>query len=237
MFFLYLPPNLNSITMKKIIVISFISLLLLSCSNPMKRKYDKSKLEEDMIAIKESGKMDKEDAEILIGWMAMHTFEEENLSGKTYQQLLDEAKDYKKKQIELNEKAKKEEADREEKLNKALQISIIDYKYIPSNIRNNQFISYHGFKCLIHNKTDKKIKALKFKFNVYDVLGDEILKNYTSSVTKNIIEPLSTFQDIIYFGANEFSSEEQKLQNSNFEDLKFKIFIEKIVFADDSELM
>lgn len=237
MFFLYLPPNLNSITMKKIIVISFISLLLLSCSNPMKRKYDKSKLEEDMIAIKESGKMDKEDAEILIGWMAMHTFEEENLSGKTYQQLLDEAKDYKKKQIELNEKAKKEEADREEKLNKALQISIIDYKYIPSNIRNNQFISYHGFKCLIHNKTDKKIKALKFKFNVYDVLGDEIVKNYTSSVTKNIIEPLSTFQDIIYFGANEFSSEEQKLQNSNFEDLKFKIFIEKIVFADDSELM
>lgn len=223
--------------MKKIIVISFISLLLLSCSNPMKRKYDKSKLEEDMIAIKESGKMDKEDAEILIGWMAMHTFEEENLSGKTYQQLLDEAKDYKKKQIELNEKAKKEEADREEKLNKALQISIIDYKYIPSNIRNNQFISYHGFKCLIHNKTDKKIKALKFKFNVYDVLGDEIVKNYTSSVTKNIIEPLSTFQDIIYFGANEFSSEEQKLQNSNFEDLKFKIFIEKIVFADDSELM
>lgn len=237
MFFLYLPPNLNSITMKKIIVISFISLLLLSCSNPMKRKYDKSKLEEDMIAIKESGKMDKEDAEILIGWMAMHTFEEENLSGKTYQQLLDEAKDYKKKQIELNKKAKKEEADREEKLNKALQISIIDYKYIPSNIRNNQFISYHGFKCLIHNKTDKKIKALKFKFNVYDVLGDEIVKNYTSSVTKNIIEPLSTFQDIIYFGANEFSSEEQKLQNSNFEDLKFKIFIEKIVFADDSELM
>lgn len=237
MFFLYLPPNLNSITMKKIIVISFISLLLLSCSNPMKRKYDKSKLEEDMIAIKESGKMDKEDAEILIGWMAMHTFEEENLSGKTYQQLLDEAKDYKKKQIELNEKAKKEEADREEKLNKALQISIIDYKYIPSNIRNNQFISYHGFKCLIHNKTDKKIKALKFKFNVYDVLGDEIVKNYTSSLTKNIIEPLSTFQDIIYFGANEFSSEEQKLQNSNFEDLKFKIFIEKIVFADDSELM
>lgn len=101
--------------MKKIIVISFISLLLLSCSNPMKRKYDKSKLEEDMIAIKESGKMDKEDAEILIGWMAMHIFEEENLSGKTYQQLLDEAKDYKKKQIELNEKAKKEEADREEK--------------------------------------------------------------------------------------------------------------------------
>lgn len=223
--------------MKKIIKFFLIPFVLFSCSNPIDRKYDESKLEEDMKAIKESGKINEEDARVLAGWLVINKLGDKDLSEKTYQQILDDAKNYKKEQQELEEKAKREESARADKMKKALVVSIYEYKHTPANSANFEFDSHHDFKYAIQNKTDKEIKAIKFHFRIYNSLGDEIGGGYEMSFTDNRIAPLGTFQGVMMFKSNQFSNDDTKLANSKFEDLKFDIIVDKIVYSDGTELM
>lgn len=224
--------------MKKLTTIILLSLALVSCSNPMDRKYNEAKLEEDMKAIKESGKMNEQDAELLASWIVMSKLGNEDLSNKTYQQILDEAKNYKKQQQELAEKAKKEEAERADRIKKAIVVSIYGYEYVPGNDDLESYSeAYHNFKCAIQNKTNKEIKAVKFHFNIYNSLGDKIIDGYRMSFTEDKIEPMGMFQSDIQFKFNEFNDEDVELSKSKFENLKFEIMVDKVVYSDGSELM
>ncbi|WP_299183512.1 hypothetical protein [uncultured Chryseobacterium sp.] len=56
------------------------------------------------------------------------------------------------------------------------------------------------------------------------------------SLTDDRIQPNSTYQNSMMFDANSYNSEDNKLASSNFEDLKFEIIVDKIVFSDGTIL-
>lgn len=225
----------NQKVMKKLLL-PFLLLAVVSCSNPMNKKYDEKTLEADMKEIKEKNKLSEEDTKTFAGWLLLSKLANKDLTGKTYQQILDEAKNYKKEQEELAAKAKAEEKAKAEKMKNAATVTIYDYAYHPANMDNYELQDSHIFKYAIQNKSNKEIKALKFHFRIYNSLGDELGDGYEMSLTDDRIAPLATYKNAASFDANKYNNADNKIANSKFSDLKFDIAVDKIVYSDDTTL-
>jgi len=221
--------------MKKALLFASI-LSLLSCSNPMNKKYNEKNLEKDIREIADKNKISKEDSELLAGWLVLAKLGNKDLTGKTYQNILDEAKAYKKEQNDIETKAKEEEKAKEEKMKNAATISIYEYQYVPADRGNYELQDYHRFKYAIKNKSSNEIKALKFHFKIYNSLGDEIGNGYEISVTDNRIAPQAIYNGSVLFDSNSYNSDDSKIINAKFEDLRFDIVIDKIVYEDNTTL-
>ena len=219
--------------MKKIILL-LSAFLIISCSNPLNRKYDEAKMEEDGKAIKESGKLDEEDAKLLAGWILRSKFNGTNLVGKTYNEILDDAKDYKKQQEELAEKAKKEKQERISRYNKAITFTVFDKGFHKADIMNSDFDDKISFDIAIQNKTGKEIKAIKGPLAFYDLFGEALYSaNYTQD---DPIKPNEVYKTQITLDYNQFDDKLKFLKDKDVKDLKFEYVPEKIIFADGSEL-
>ena len=219
--------------MKKIILL-LSAFLIISCSNPLNRKYDEAKMEEDGKAIKESGKLDEEDAKLLAGWILRSKFNGTNLVGKTYNEILDDAKDYKKQQEELAEKAKKEKQERISRYNKAITFTVFDKGFHKADIMNSDFDDKISFDIAIQNKTGKEIKAIKGPLAFYDLFGEALYSaNYTQD---DPIKPNEVYKTQITLDYNQFDDKLKFSKDKDVKALKFEYVPEKIIFADGSEL-
>ena len=78
--------------MKKSLSLTLLSLsiIIISCSSPLDRAYKQDTLEEDIVTIKES--ISEEELNTLAGYIALKTFAGDDMLGKTYNDLLNEAK-------------------------------------------------------------------------------------------------------------------------------------------------
>lgn len=207
---------------------------LISCSNPMNRKYDESKFEEDAKAIKESGKLNDEEAQMMAGWIVISKLQGKSLDGKTYNDILNEAKDFKKQQEELAENLKKEKQERIEKYNKALTFTVYDKGFQEADIMNSEYQDLITFEIAIQNKTGKEIKAIKGPLSFFDLFGEEL---YTASYTQeDPIKPNEIYKTQISVDYNQFTDGLKTLKNKDLSALKFEYIPEKIIFADGTEL-
>ena len=217
--------------MKKIIISCLVSIVLVSCSNPLNKKFDPKTFEADYEAIIKSKKLDKEDEELLA---VMALYSNNSSIGKTYKQILNEGRKMEKERQELAEKSAKEMADKEDKINKTITISFYGYYFKPKDVENF-FSSYHVFKYGIQNKTNKEIVGVKFTYTIYNTLGEMIGLSNTVSLTDKRIPPKESIQAETEI-AKGHSDYEKDINESNFRNLKFKITIEKIVFADGTQI-
>lgn len=235
--------------MKKIIIYLFVAIFSLSsCNNVIDKKVSLETAKDDIKEIKEKYKDEYTEADFealsnkLVGnvFGAFLTKGEDAAKGlkfeKTYKEYLEEAKKERLEKEKLAVEAKKKEAEKIAKMNAATVVTIYGYNFHKANSNNYEFQDYHIFKYAVKNKSSKEIKAVKFHFNIYNSLGDEMGKGYEMSLTNDRIQPDSTFQNSMMFDANSYSSDDNKLASANFEDLKFEIVVDKIVFSDGTTL-
>lgn len=235
--------------MKKITIYLFVAIFSLSsCNNVIDKKVSLETAKDDIKEIKEKYKDDYTEADFeslsnkLVGNVFGAFLEkgEDAAKGvkfeKTYKEYLDEAKKERLEKEKLAVEAKKKETEKIAKMNAASVVSIYEYNFHKADSNNYEFQDYHIFKYAVKNKSSKEIKALKFHFNIYNSLGDEMGKGYEMSLTNDRIQPNTTFQNSMMFDANSYSSDDNKLASSNFEDLKFEIIVDKIVFSDGTTL-
>ena len=97
-------------------------------------------------------------------------------------------------------------------------------------------MTFNVFEYAIKNKSQKTIDAVKFKFRIFNKLGDEIGDGYNVSVTKDKIAPDKIYTDEAGFDFNQFKNEDLTIKNSKFEDIKFVVDVEKVVYTDQSVL-
>ncbi|HWB63464.1 MAG TPA: hypothetical protein VG603_08145 [Chitinophagales bacterium] len=85
--------------MKKILSIVMLAtvLALNSCSTPLDKKYNEQTLDKDMKEIVASKSVSDEDKDMLAGYIVISKIMGTNFEGKTYNDILKEAKDYAKK--------------------------------------------------------------------------------------------------------------------------------------------
>ena len=214
--------------MKKILLIIIISLLA-ACSSPLDKKYNEDTLAEDSKAIKEAGDLSEEEAQIMAGWILRAKLTDENLEGKTYGEILEEAKDYKKEQEKLAEKAKKEEEEKRQRLGSALTVAMYDKGY-----EEYDYQEYLTYSLAFENKTDKEIRAFKGSISIQDLFDTEI-----KSINLTIDDPIragETFKGTYTTEYNQFMDEDSRLKSKDMADLKVVWTPEKIIFADGSTL-
>jgi len=217
--------------MKKTVLLFTAITILFSCSSPLDRKYSEENLQKDAKEIKESGKLKSEDLELLAGWIMKSKFQGNDLSDKTYNEIINEAKSFKKEQEELASKAKKEAEIKKKRMQETMIISIFDKGFTKSD-----WETYNSFSYVVKNKSNKDIKAFKFSFKIYDVLGDEIGDGYRVSSTDKIIKANEESKKTIYYDFNQFMNKDIIIKNAKFKDLSFDIKVDKIVFTDNSVL-
>ena len=222
--------------------------LLASCNNVIDKKVSMETVKEDITEIKEKYKEQYTDAdfEAMTNELTGSVFRtflakgEDAAKGvkfeKTYKDYLEEAKKDRIEKEKLAQEAIKKEAERASKMSAAAIATIYGYTFHKANSENYEYQDYHVFKYAVQNKSSKEIKALKFHFSIVNALGDELGKGYEMSLTDNRIAPNSTYQNSMMFEANSFSSEDNKIAAAKFEDLKFNVSIDKIVYSDGTTL-
>tara|TARA_Y100000815_G_scaffold275497_2_gene314087 strand:+ start:5288 stop:5911 length:624 start_codon:yes stop_codon:yes gene_type:complete len=204
-------------------------LALTSCSSPLNKPYDEETIEEDTKAIKESGKLTEEDGQLMAGWIIKAKLSGEDLEGKTYSQILSEAKDYKKEQQELSVKAKAEEEERKIRLGSALTVALYDKGYTKYDYED-----YLTYSLAFQNKTEKDIRAFTGMLSIRDLFDKEI-----KSINLTIDDPIiagQTFKGSYTTDYNQFSDEDTRLRNKDLDDLIVEWIPEKIIFTDGSTL-
>ena len=235
--------------MKKITIYLFAAIFSLSsCNKVIDKKVSLETAKDDIKEIKEKYKDEytEEDFDALSNKLIGNVFGafltkgEDAAKGvkfeKTYKDYLEEAKKERLEKEKLAAKKKKKESEKIAKMNAASVVTIYGYNYHKADSNNYEFQDYHIFKYAVKNKSSKEIKAIKFHFNIYNSLGDELGSGYEMSLTNDKIQPNSTFQNNMMFDANSYNSDDNKLGSSKFEDIKFEIIVDKIVFSDGTTL-
>ncbi len=213
---------------KTLLILSFISFLI-SCSGPLDKKYNEDTLASDAKEIREDGKLTDEEVQIMAGWIIRAKMTNENLEGQTYAEILNEAKDYKKQQEELAEKARYEEDQKRQKLGAALTVALYDKGY-----EKYDYEDYLTYSLAFENKTDKNIRAFKGSISINDLFDTEI-----KTINLTIDDPIKageTFKGTYTTEYNQFMDEDKRLKGKDLADLSVVWTPEKIIFEDGSTL-
>jgi len=221
--------------MKKLFYLLAI-VILASCSSPMNNTYSDSTFESDLKAIREANALDSTEMNLLAMYFVRAKLFNESIEGKSYNEILAEAKVAKQKQEEeeriqreLAEKAKKEEEARIARLKNALTVTIFDKGYVEYDYQ--EYITY---KFAFENKTEKEITAFTGQIMFTDLFDKEIKSlnlTYDDGVAASSIKNYSATTDY-----NQFMDEDQLLKSKNLKQIKLVWKPEKILFADGSTL-
>jgi hypothetical protein len=220
--------------MKNKILLFVLAILIASCSSSLDKPYKKDNLEEDVIELKKS--LSEDELKMLAGYIALKSMGNDQMLGKTYGDLLGEAKTLR-EEMKLKEeeekrlagKAKVEEAERIKRLGGALTVSLFEKNFSKYNYQ--EYISY---KFAFENKTDKDIKAFTGQIIFNDLFDKEISSlnlTYDDGVPANSTKNWNAQTDY-----NQFMDKDVKLKNKDIEDLKVKWIPEKIIFDDKTTL-
>lgn len=220
----------------KIIYSLCFAIALFSCSNPIERKYSEATLSEDLKAIYEHDKPDSASIKGILGYMMLAAFTKENLTGKTYKEILALQKEAvtkldaaQKEQGLLAAKALQEETEKRDKLGKVLTVAMYD-----KGFESGDYQKYLTYGLAFENKTDKDIRAVKGSLLINDLFDEKI-----TSLTITYDVPLkakSTAKESYTTDYNQFTDKDVLLRSKKIEDLKIIWNPEKIIFSDGTTL-
>jgi hypothetical protein len=152
-----------------------------------------------------------------------------DLEGKTYGEILNDAKDIVKEQKELAAKVAKEEKEKQERFGQTLTVALFDKGYAKQD-----FEDYITYSVAFENKSDKEIRAVKGTLLIND-LFDAKIKSISITFDDGI-PAKQTVKNIFTTDFNQFNDEDKMLVDKDLKDLKIIWFPGKIIFADGTTL-
>ncbi len=206
--------------------------ILVSCSSPMNNRYSDATLETDLKAIREAEILDSTEISLLAMYFVRAKLLNEPIDGKSYKDILAQAKALKQKQDEearlekeLAEKARQEAEAKMARLKTALIVTVFDKGYVEYDYQK-----YITYKFAFENKTDKDITAFTGQLVFTDLFDQEIKTislTYDSGIQANTITDYSATTDY-----NQFRDEDQLLKSKSLKQVKLVWKPAKILFAD-----
>lgn len=228
--------------MKRILIICFTVSFLVSCNDPMYKTYTEDGFVFDMVEISDS--KGEETAEKITGYVMMQTFKtalddknENDLIGKTYKQLLNEAENF-----EAEREKKKEEekilALEEKKRRSDLSSKITDsltFTLSKKGFAEYDYQDYLTFTFTFRNKTERDILGVKGLVIFYDIFDDEIKRLKLSY--DDGIKGGKTVNYLAQVDYNQFITEDKKLKNTELDKLKVVWEPQKLIFSDGEKII
>lgn len=220
----------------KLLSLAGIFIVLISCNNPLDKKYNEKTFPDDLKSILESKKADSTDLQYIAMYLVRAKMLGETIDGKTYDELLKNAKNIRaeeeKKIAEekvLAEKLRREEEEKVMRFNKALTLTVYDKGFMEGDYQN-----YITYKFAFRNNTDKTIRAIKGSVVFNDLFDVEIKSLNITYDTR--INPHSTNKESMTSDYNQFMDEDIRLKSKDIGDLKVVWKPEKIMFDDGTTL-
>jgi hypothetical protein len=209
---------------------------LTSCNNPLNKKYNEDNLDKDLKEIVESKKADTTDMVYIAMYIMRAKMLGEKLEGKSYNDILENAKELRKEAEKeeaeakaLAEKAAKEEQEKREMFARILTVALYDKGYY-----KDDWEDYLTYEVAYENKCDKDIRAVKGSLLITDLFDQEIK-------TINLVEdegiPAGKIIKKSYTtNYNQFMDEDTRLRSKSIKDIKVVWIPEKIIFGDGTTL-
>jgi hypothetical protein len=146
-----------------------ISLLLVSCSNPLDKEFNRETAEADFTRLVKLGKLDSTDASIMAHFMVEHDLIGAQVLeiGATYRDILAEAKNF--WSSKAHSKTGGTPAHHPD--DQLVQIGIDPD---PKKIQQSEWSSALPYKLSIHNISKKNIRAFKGRFIFIDAFGEPL---------------------------------------------------------------
>lgn len=221
--------------MKKVVLVLIGALTLFSCSSSLDKKYNEETAKEDFKLVTEE--VSYEEANLITSEMVRAVLKGESIEGKTYGEILDSAKEFKKAEElaqkeaeELAAKTLKEEQERTLKLNKSAIVTCFKKGYFEYD-----YSDYISYSFAIENKSDKNIRAIKGTIIFNNLFDDEVKKLnlvYDDKIVlageRNVYEATTEY--------NQFKDSDVLLKSKDLKDLKVIWKPEKIIFEDGAVL-
>ncbi len=218
------------------IYILTITLLFSSCKNTLDKTFQRDSLKEDLTEIKENNYLDSPDLMLLGLYIAMIEIKGESPEGKSYREILEEARLYKEKEYAWNKEhevlpAEKYTKDQQrlDALEKLLDISLKKKRLKQKGWRNKLCYTFE-----LTNNSGKEIKAIKGTVILTDIFGNK-LKSFSLFYT----DIIGIGESHIWETENDHNSsinEDNILEKESLSKISMIWKPEKIIFADNSTL-
>lgn len=214
--------------MKKLIL-PVIAIILIACSNPLDKKFNKETAKEDFKTLG----LDSADNMLLAGALVKLTLEQEDLTQMTYRDILEYGKNLKdeqeKKKAEekaLAEAAAKAEEERVKKLYETADVTVVEKGFYSED--HEWYVSF-GFA--VDNKVDKNIEVIEGNI-VFSDLQDNEIKRISFDCDKPVAghETINWTESVVY---NKFIDSDVILKDKELKDLKVTWIPKKIVFEGE----
>ena len=111
-------------------------------------------------------------------------------------------------------------------------VLVTDKTVTPKNTSQWIFSNYVNFVFSITNNTEKEIQGIQGKLEIDDLFGTEIMTIGCDFTGETIAPGATITNDSLSFECNDFASEDMKLFNEDYRDLKFNYIPTQIVFTD-----
>jgi hypothetical protein len=146
----------------------------------------------------------------------------------------DDAKAKEAEAAKLAAEAKSAAEAKQAELRKAINLTVFEKGFIPSNPSAGRYSDYLTFKTAYENTSGKDIRAFRGAVRFADLFGQAII-----SVNLTIQDPIAAGQKATWSGTieyNQFLDTHKKLQNHELQNMKVTWLPESIIFTDGTQI-
>jgi hypothetical protein len=213
---------------RRIIKLQFLVLLVIifsSCNNPLHRSYDPATYEEDMRAIRKSNKVSDEDLETLAKYIVLAELSGNDITGKSYDDIIDQIKRVRQNNDELNNRDAMEKEARRKRLSPFLEVNLQNKTFAKKNYKDVLV-----FTVVFKNTGNQKIKTVTGNLALHDLM-EKPIKDLSIFLDEDIL-PGQTLTRTVINGYNDANENDRRMRSKDFFDIRTVWNPEKIIFEN-----
>ena len=209
--------------MKPLRLLLFFLIIICSCNNPLHRTYSPSTYEEDMQAIRKSNKVSDEDLQSLASFIVLAKLSGNDITGKSYDDILDKIKSFQQNNDQLNNKNELEKEARRKRLSPFLEVSLQRKDFLKKG--NRQVLE---FTITFKNTSSQKIKTISGSLVINDLM-EKPIKTLSILLDENIL-PGQSLIKIYTVDYNDGDENDRRMRVKDIFDMRTVWNPEKIIF-------
>jgi hypothetical protein len=210
---------------KFLLLFLFSVIIFSSCNNPLHRIYRAATYEDDMEAIRKSNKVSDEDLEILNKYIMLVKLSGKDISGKSYDEILDRIKTFQQKNNELSSSDALVKDAKRQRLSPFLEVKLQNKTF--TKLDNKNVLAY---KVSFKNTGTLKIKTITGSLVFNDVLGKPI-KNLNIFLDEDIA-PKETISKTYNTDYNDADENDKSIRSKDVLDVRVVWNSDKIIFEN-----
>lgn len=206
------------------LLVSFL-FIFCSCNNPLHRTYNPATCEEDIQAIRESNKASDEDLQTLARFIVLARLSGNDISGKSYEDILDKIKTFQRNNDLLNSSDIIDKDAKRKRLSPFLEV----------NLQNKEFIKNNNKDILAFTVIFKNIGTQKIKVVTGNLIINDLLEKPVTSLALLLDQHISPGQKItkIYnVDYNDDDENDRRIRSKDLFEIRTVWDPEKIIFEN-----